>query len=288
MTLPTVVTPTPWDALKNFTDARLALGRAGVSMPSAAHLAFQLAHAQARDAVHLPLDSTGLSRSLQDIGLTPLLLHSQATDRATYLQRPDWGRRLDDRSRQTLLALRDEWQRIQPPRDNAPRIDSGALFDLAWVVADGLSARAIHQNAMPLLTCLLQRLQAQESQAWSMAPVCVVEQGRVAIGDDIGTLLGARMVVVLIGERPGLSSPDSLGIYMTWAPQPGTKDAARNCISNVRPAGMSVEQAAHKLHHLMTLARRMQLTGIGLKDEVDSGVAHHRYTASARLPAQSG
>lgn len=248
------VTPAGWGALRRFTDARIALGRAGHSLPTAAHLAFQLAHAQARDAVHLPFDAQGTAEGLAALGLDVVRLHSAAPDRATYLQRPDLGRRLDDASRATLA------QRHAP---GAP-----AVHDLSLVVADGLSALAIHQNAVALASALLARLRA-DAAPWSLGPAAVVEQGRVAVGDDAGHGLGSRCVVVMIGERPGLSSPDSLGLYITWAPRPGLTDAARNCISNVRPAGLSVDAAAAKLHQLLAQARQRQLTGVDLKDDVD-------------------
>lgn len=254
--LPALVTPTPWEALKNFTDARIALGRAGVSLPTGAHLAFQLAHAQARDAVHLPFDALGMESGLQGLGLPTLRLHSQATDRTLYLQRPDLGRRLDAASLQTLA----EWQTQQ---------GDGPGFDVAFVLVDGLSARAIHQNAVALVALMLHRLRADTNLPWTVAPLAMVAQGRVAIGDEVGAALRARTVVVLIGERPGLSSPDSMGLYLTWTPQVGTTDAARNCISNVRPAGLSVDAAAATLHTLLSQARQKQLTGVGLKDDVD-------------------
>ena len=258
-TLAALVTPTPWEALKNFTDARIALGRAGVSLPTTAHLAFQLAHAQARDAVHLPFDAHGIQSDLQALGLPTLRLHSQAIDRAMYLQRPDLGRRLDAASLQALA----DWQ---AQAGEAPD------FDVAFVLVDGLSALAIHQNAVALVALMLQRLQL-DTQPWTVAPLTVVEQGRVAIGDEVGAALRANTVVVLIGERPGLSSPDSLGLYLTWAPQVGTADAARNCISNVRPAGLSLDTAAQTLHRLLTQARQRQLTGVGLKDDVDHALS---------------
>ena len=253
--LPSLVTPTPWDALTNFTDARVALGRAGNSLPTVAHLAFQLAHAQARDAVHLPFDAHGIQSSLQALGLPTLRLHSQATDRDMYLQRPDLGRRLDAASLQAMA----EWQ---------TRRGDTKGFDVAFVLVDGLSSLAIHQNALPLVSLMRQRLQG-DTQPWTVAPLTVVEQGRVAIGDEVGAALRANTVIVLIGERPGLSSPDSMGIYLTWAPKVGTTDAARNCISNIRPAGLSVDAAARTLHQLLTRARQQQLTGVGLKDDVD-------------------
>lgn len=268
--LPALVTPTPWEALKQFTDARIALGRAGVSLPTAAHLGFQLAHAQARDAVHLPLDTCGITRALQDLGLAVLPLHSQATDRATYLQRPDLGRRLDTLSLQALA----QWQTSTGGGSEGAVITPGKptptpAYDLALVLVDGLSARAMHDNALALVGHLLDRLKADAQPPWHIAPLTVVTQGRVAIGDEVGEQLRAKLVVVLIGERPGLSSPDSMGLYITWAPKVGTLDAARNCISNVRPAGLSVDVAAKTLHRLLAQARLMQLTGVALKDDVD-------------------
>jgi ethanolamine ammonia-lyase small subunit len=253
------VTAARWDTLRRYTDARIALGRAGHSLPTAAHLAFQLAHAQARDAVHLRLDLLGVIAALQAQGLQTLALHSAAADRATYLQRPDLGRQLDDRSRLALADVHD------------PRTGHGEATrpDLAFVIADGLSALAIHQNAVALLSATLARLQADPQQTWRVAPVVLVEQGRVAIGDEIGQALQADTVVVLIGERPGLSSPDSLGLYITWAPRVGLTDASRNCISNVRSGGLAIDAAALKLHQLLSQARQRQLSGVALKDEAD-------------------
>lgn len=250
--------PAAWERLREFTDARVALGRAGVSQPTAAHLAFQLAHAQARDAVHLPLNVQQLMGDLQPLRWTTLPLHSAAPNRAQYLQRPDWGRRLDEPSRQRVM--------------NA--VDGNAVgpHDLAFVVADGLSALAVHRQAPRLLAQLWPLLLGDASQRWRIAPLAVIEQGRVAVGDEIGALLGARCVVVLIGERPGLSSPDSLGIYFTWAPRVGRQDSERNCISNVRDAGLSPLLAAEKLVKLLSEARRRETSGIALKDESDPGI----------------
>lgn len=258
------VIPARWEALRGYTDARIALGRAGHSQPTAAHLAFQLAHAQARDAVHLAFDADGVAASLRGLGLDTLMLHSAAPDRASYLQRPDLGRRLDAASRQRLA----DWRARQG--GDTPR------FDLAIVVADGLSALAVHQNAGPLVEALLARLRADTTQAWSVAPAAVVEQGRVAVGDETGEGLLARAVVVMIGERPGLSSPDSLGLYLTWAPTVGLNDARRNCISNVRPAGLRIEAAAAKLHQLLAQSRQLGLSGVELKDERDDGAGRER------------
>ena len=252
------VTANPWAALRQFTDARIALGRSGVSLPTSAHLAFQLAHAQARDAVHRGLDGPALSAQLSAAwpGLPdPVFhLHSAATDRTHYLQRPDLGRRLDMASRELL----------QPVDAQTGDVLEQRPFDVAFVIADGLSALAIAQNAAPFLAALHQRM---AGEAWKVAPLCVVRQARVAIGDEIGQALGAKAVVVLIGERPGLSSPDSMGLYLTWMPRVGLTDASRNCISNVRPAGLVVEEAAYKLHFLLTESRQRQLSGVDLKDE---------------------
>ncbi|AZF02141.1 Ethanolamine ammonia-lyase light chain [Pseudomonas orientalis] len=239
----------PWLQLRRLTPARIALGRTGTSIPTSAQLDFQFAHAQARDAVHLPFDHEELSRQFAERGRNSLLLHSAAPDRHTYLQRPDLGRRLSDESAQTL-------------RDFAAAHPDGV--DLAIVVADGLSALAVHNHTAPFLARLEEQTHAE---GWSLSPVILVEQGRVAVADEIGQLLGAKMVVILIGERPGLSSPDSLGLYFTYNPKVGLTDAYRNCISNVRLEGLSYGMAAHRLLYLMREACRRQLSGVNLKDE---------------------
>ena len=222
--------------LRSFTPARVALGLTGHSLPTAELLRFQLDHSRARDAVHRPLDPASL-------GIPHVLLRSAAPDRATYLRRPDLGRRLSEESR-GLLERGD--------------------YDAAIVIADGLSAPAVHHHAVGLLEAFMPRLL---EEAWRLAPLTVVLQGRVAVADEIGSLLGAGQVVVLIGERPGLTSPDSLGIYLTWDPRPGRTDAERNCISNIRTEGISYALAAHKLHFLMREARTRRLSGVGLKEE---------------------
>ncbi|KJJ99631.1 ethanolamine ammonia-lyase [Burkholderiaceae bacterium 26] len=244
-----LVQPNPWTHLRAFTDARIALGRAGNSQTTEAVLAFGVAHAQARDAVHLPLDSTALSAALGQAGLTALTVHSAAADRAQYLRRPDLGRRLDDASRAGLGALRP----AQP-------------FDVVFVIADGLSALAAQSHSVPVLCCARDRL----PRDWSIGPVVIAGQSRVALGDEIGALLGARQVVMLIGERPGLSSPDSLGIYLTYAPRVGCSDAQRNCISNVRPAGLTYDQAATRLVFLLKGALALGRSGVDLKDDTPS------------------
>jgi ethanolamine ammonia-lyase small subunit len=241
-------------ALRRYTDARIALGRAGHSMPTAAHLALQLDHAQARDAVHLAFDAQTLAASVRALGLQTLTLQSAAENRATYLQRPDFGRRLSDESARSLAER---------------HAGDARRFDLAFVIADGLSALAVHRHAAPLIKAMLARFDAAAGETWSIGPVAIVAQGRVAIGDEIGDALAADCVVMLIGERPGLSSPDSLGLYITWAPKPGLTDARRNCISNVRPAGLGVDAAAAKLHQLLMQARMRQITGVALKDDAD-------------------
>ncbi|GEN28043.1 ethanolamine ammonia-lyase light chain [Halovibrio variabilis] len=253
-----IVVENPWERLNAFTDARIGLGRAGVSLPTNKLLAFQLAHAQAQDAVHCPLEVETLAKALTealDLSKAPLRLHSYAQDRAMYLQRPDYGRRLNDETREYLQQAAESQQR----------------YDLAVVVVDGLSALAVQQNSAPFLSALYQMLNSDAAD-WTLAPLTLVEQGRVAIGDEIGALLNADAVLVMIGERPGLSSPDSLGLYMTWAPEPGLKDDRRNCISNVRPAGLQVEEAARRFFLLLKEARQLKLSGVQLKDRSEDDV----------------
>jgi ethanolamine ammonia-lyase small subunit len=239
----------PWLELRRLTPARIALGRTGTSMPTRAQLDFQYAHAQARDAVHLPFDHRALRSQLSERGHESLLLHSAAIDRNSYLQRPDLGRKLSDESAQVL-------------REYASAHPGGV--DLVIVVADGLSALAVHRHTLPFLARLEEQVRAEN---WTVAPVILVEQGRVAVADEVGELLGAKMTVILIGERPGLSSPDSLGLYFTYNPKVGLTDAYRNCISNVRLEGLSYGMAAHRLLYLMREACRRQLSGVNLKDE---------------------
>ncbi len=226
--------------LRDFTPARVDLGRAGHSLPTRELLEFQLAHAQARDAVHTALDVRLIAAELKNLPF--ITLASAATDRTTYLRRPDLGRRLNANSRERLTPLASD-------------------YEAAFVIADGLSALAVHRHAVPLLDRVLPSLD------WRIAPVAIVEQGRVAIGDEIGEVLGASLVVVLIGERPGLSSPDSLGVYLTWKPRIGRTDAERNCISNIRAEGLSYAAGAQKLLFLMNESRRLKLSGVKLKED---------------------
>lgn len=249
----------PWAALREYTDARIGLGRAGVSIPTTESLNFQLAHAQAQDAVHLPLDVETVIEQLENTNLTfnqeqeiftPILLHSQAINRTTYLQRPDLGRRLDRKSVEILKkvnTLKDE------------------KYDLSIVVVDGLSSLAIKENASIFIKKLLEALN-NDSKDWNLAPITIVQQGRVAIGDEVGQILNSKITIVLIGERPGLSSPDSMGLYLTYNPKVGLTDESRNCISNIRIEGLSYEEAIKKAMYLLKESRRLELSGVNLKD----------------------
>ncbi|WP_110654630.1 ethanolamine ammonia-lyase subunit EutC [Salinicola halimionae] len=247
----------PWQRLRELTDARIGLGRAGGSLPTAAQLAFQMDHARARDAVHMALDTERLMPDLDARFPLALRLNSQAVDRDEYLRRPDLGRQLSAEAERELAKLT-----LQPG-------------DVSICVVDGLSARAIHEQAMPFLDAALPEI---EKLGLSLGPAALVEQGRVAIGDPIGEALKARMSVVLIGERPGLSSPDSLGLYFTWAPRIGRRDSERNCISNIRPRGLSYANAAKLLAYLMREAQVLNTSGVTLKDdsEVDSHLGDGR------------
>lgn len=246
-TRPPMAAADPWQQLRALTPARIALGRAGASLPTREVLAFALAHAQARDAVHAGIDAEALATGVRALGFAPLMLETDATDRAVYLRRPDYGRRLSAPSRARL------------------REAAGAASDLAVVIGDGLSAAAVMAHAIALLEAVLAGAGAS---GIAVSPdVAIVRGARVAVADEIGAGLGCRLVAILIGERPGLSSPDSLGIYLTHGPQPGRTDADRNCISNVRPAGLPVDAAAHKLVWLAREALRRRLTGVALKDE---------------------
>jgi ethanolamine ammonia-lyase small subunit len=237
---------TAWVNLRRFTDARIGLGRAGSALPIREVLKFSMAHAQAHDAVKRPLDWAPLEEALAALKLKTVRVESAAGDRDTYLRRPDLGRRLSAEARGRLAAM------ARPPPD------------LLILVADGLSSTGVGANAAAVIAALLPLVRRS---GWSLGPVLLASQGRVALGDDAGELIGGRAVLVLIGERPGLSSPDSLGAYLTWAPRVGRKDGERNCISNIRRGGLSAEEAAFKAHWLLREAFRRQLTGVNLKDE---------------------
>lgn len=243
----------PWQNLRAFTPARIALGRAGGSLPTREVLRFAMAHAQARDAVHATVDWDGLMSALSaDLG-TPLRVESRAVERALYLRRPDFGRQLSAASAHGLALTRP-----------------AAAADLAIVIGDGLSAAAVNAHAAALVAALVPRLAAL---GLSLAPVVLASGARVALGDDIGARLGVRAVAMLIGERPGLSSPDSLGVYLTLGPRVGCTDADRNCVSNVRAEGLSYEAAAFKVTWLLREALRRGLTGVALKDDSDTLLA---------------
>lgn len=230
--------------LGDFTSARVDLPAAGDSLATVPLLDLRLAHARARDAVHLPLDAHSLSQNFADHGWPSLVLATAASTREDYLRRPDLGRQLGENASATLDLV-------------------AAPCSYAFVVADGLSALAVHRHAGPLLEAVFARLKHQPEETH---PVFIVQQGRVAIGDAIGQSIRAELSIVLIGERPGLSSPDSLGVYLTWAPQSGRTDAERNCISNIHANGLSYELAAHKLAFLIGEAQRLKLTGVALKE----------------------
>jgi ethanolamine ammonia-lyase small subunit len=249
----------PWSALRRFTDARIGLGRAGAALPIKEVLSFAMAHAHARDAVTTPIDWTPIEAALAALGLSTCQVGSAAADRDTYLRRPDLGRRLSPAARQRLAEI----ARGKP--------------DLLILIADGLSSTGVAANAVEVVTDLLP---LARTSGWSLAPVVLASQGRVALGDDAAEVLGARAVLVLIGERPGLSSPDSLGAYLTFAPRVGRKDGERNCVSNIRTGGLSAKAAAFKIHWLLREAFRRGVSGIALKDEsvyqLDDGSASSR------------
>jgi len=241
-------TDAPWPALRRFTEARIGLGRAGSALPIKEVLNFAMAHAQARDAVKTPIEWGPLKTTLGRLGLSTVLVDSAAADRDTYLRRPDLGRRLSPEARQHLAHI------------------AGMPPDLLVLIADGLSSTGVAANASELITSLLPLVR---NSGWSLGPVLLASQGRVALGDDAGEILSARAVLVLIGERPGLSSPDSLGAYLTFGPRVGRKDGERNCVSNIRRGGLGADAAAFKIHWLLREAFRRSLTGVTLKDESD-------------------
>ncbi|HIP29451.1 MAG TPA: ethanolamine ammonia-lyase subunit EutC [Sulfurospirillum arcachonense] len=233
-----------YSKLITLTTARIGLGRSGISIPTHHLLDFQLAHAMAKDAVYLELD-------LDKLNLQTMLLHSKAKDRSIYLQRPDLGRRLDELS---IKKIKES------------KLDKS--YDLSIVIVDGLSSLAVHENVNNFIEILMKDL-----SGWSLAPICSVKQGRVAVGDEVGELLNAKVVIVLIGERPGLSSPDSLGMYLTWAPHVGLTDESRNCVSNIRLKGLSFKEAVKKTVYLLNESKRLNYSGVNLKDRtVSNGI----------------
>jgi ethanolamine ammonia-lyase small subunit len=246
------------ESLQRYTPARVSLGHVGPAIPMREQLRFQLDHALARDAVHAQLNVTSILQGLQERQMECLALHSAVAgepghNRQLYLRRPDLGRILHHDSRALLIQSSSE--AVRKP-------------DVIFVIADGLSALAVERHALPLLDALMDRTTPPlpESQ-WCIGPVTVVSQGRVAIGDEIGDLLNAKLSIVLIGERPGLSAFDSLGVYITWNPHPGRTDAERNCISNIRQEGLSYADAAQRIAFYMEGAKRLQATGVALKED---------------------
>lgn len=231
-----------WADLRRHTLARIALGRSGASLPTHEHLAFGLAHARARDAVHAPLDGAALRQQLEADGWSVSEVQSRAMDRNAYLARPDWGRRLRPEGVRSLQAV------------------TGGRAEVVFVVSDGLSPVAVQTHAVPLLRAL-KKLRPE----LATAPVVIAHQARVALADEVGEVLGARIAVSIIGERPGLSSPDSLGLYLTWGPRVGSNDAERNCISNIRPQGLGYAEAAVQLAALLHCALEASLSGVALR-----------------------
>ena len=236
-----------WTSLRRLTSARIGLKRSGASLATGPLLDFQLAHARARDAVHAPLDVQRLAAELAALALPVIDVVSDAESRQHYLMRPDFGRRLAPEAQAALAPHR-------------------GAYDVAFVIADGLSARAVQMHAQPTLASVLPALQKEH---WRIAPLVVVRYGRVAVGDAIARMLGAEAVAVLIGERPGLSAPDSMGAYLTWQPAAQATDAQRNCISNIRPEGIGYADAAFKLAHLLRAMRSQRRSGVQLKDDSD-------------------
>lgn len=248
-----IIHDNPWEALREFTAARIALGRTGASLPTRELLHFGMAHAQARDAVHQAFDSEMLANELEHVGLNTLTVHSAAPTREQFLCRPDLGRRLSEDSRTLLMNA------SFPPAD------------LLLVIGDGLSSKAVHRQAVPLILALQPYLKLL---GLSLAPIVLAHQSRVALGDDIGECLRAKAVAILIGERPGLSSPDSLSVYMTWGPHIRRLESERNCISNIRPEGLDYPLAAFKLAWLLEQSFQRRLSGVQLKDESDNPALH--------------
>lgn len=256
--------PGPWDALRRLTAARIGLKRSGASLATAPLLEFQLAHARARDAVHEALDEARLQRDLTPLGVPVLTVASQAKDRPQFLMRPDLGRQLCAEAERTLAAKK-------------------STYDIAFVISDGLSARAAQQHAAPLLADIIPAL-----KDWRIAPLVVVRLGRVGAGDAVAAALNATSVVILLGERPGLTAPDSLGAYLTWQPHPGTTEADRNCVSNIRPEGVKYADAGRTIVHLLRAMRAGGVSGIALKDDSDRLLVTGETTTTPTPQPRSG
>lgn len=242
--------PDSWEELKKFTDARIALGHAGAALPTKARLEFQLAHAMARDAVHAKLNFPLMKERLQFTGLPVLYLQTEARDRHLYLKRPDLGRRLSEESAE---ILKKEYSFLKK-KD----------VDLCVIIGDGLSSFAVERNVPGFLKEFL----SSAPKEIQFAPLVLAEGARVALSDEIGEGFRAKIAVMLIGERPGLSSPDSLGLYFTYGPRVGKNDADRNCISNIRPEGLDWKSASRKAWYLIQKSLSLQLSGVNLKDDM--------------------
>ncbi|MCX5468545.1 ethanolamine ammonia-lyase subunit EutC [Acinetobacter nematophilus] len=239
----------PWHKLKQYTDARIAMGRVGCSIPTQALLNFQLSHAQAKDAVFHQLNVEDMQRKLTDLKFPSLVVKSKALNKEIYLKRPDYGRQLSQQSQTQLTEY---------------VADHPQPYDVCIVAGDGLSARAIEENAIAYINALREHILAE---GWTLAPIVIATGSRVALGDEVAQTFNAAMLIMLIGERPGLSSPDSMGVYYTWKARKGCLDSSRNCISNVRPAGLSIQIATQRLMALMRNSFRLQRSGVDLKDD---------------------
>ena len=255
--------PGPWDSLRRLTAARIGLKRSGASLATAPLLEFQLAHARARDAVHEALDEAKLERDLATLGLPVLTVASQANDRPQFLMRPDLGRQLSSDAEQALAAMK-------------------GAYNIGFVISDGLSARAAQKHAALLLAEIIPAL-----KDWRIAPLVIVRHGRVGAGDAVAAALGATCVVILLGERPGLTAPDSLGAYLTWKPRPDTAEAERNCVSNIRPEGVRYADAARTIAHLLRAMRTGGVSGIALKDDSDRLLLTAETTTTPTPPPRS-
>jgi ethanolamine ammonia-lyase small subunit len=250
-----------WAPLRRVTQARIGLARAGSAVSTQALLEFHAAHARARDAVWCAWDIESCEQQLRAAGASTLRVASAAPDRATYLKRPDLGRRLAPESVPVLEAARDALHDVTGATPEA----QPATLDVALVLSDGLSATAVHEHGVSTMLSLLTALQAANLRC---SPVVLAQYGRVALSDEIGHILGARSAVIVLGERPGLSAADGLGMYLTHAPTPGKTDAQRNCISNVRePAGLSARLAALRLTALLRRSLALGMSGVELKDD---------------------
>lgn len=257
---PNPIVPDPWTQLRTLTDARIGLGRCGVAQPLGANLDFKLSHARARDAVHTEFQQNQLVEEMSAIHQA-IALNSAAESRETFLTRPDLGRQLSDESKQKWLEVLD-----------------GREFDIALIVGDGLSAKAIHENATPFVQGWLDLV---IKAGYSVAPIAVVKNARVAVADPIGVCANARISIILIGERPGLSSPDSMGVYITYAPKIGSTDDKRNCISNIRKAGYPIREGVRKTCYLIEQAMENRFSGVKLKDNME--VAYLPFGLSAEI-----